>query len=189
MEQLFERIKKIISEKPCAVIGIDGRCASGKTTLASVIAEKFDAQIIHMDDFFLPYDMRTEQRLSETGGNVHYERFNDEVASELKKGTEFVYRAFSCKYGTYDRVNSIMPYKPVIIEGAYAFHPEINLTYDLKIFVQADFETRLHRILERNGAQALEIFKSKWIPLEDKYFDEFRIEEKSDIIIKQTEKL
>lgn len=188
MEQLFKKIEDIISEKPDAVIGIDGRCASGKTTLAVTLASEFNAQIIHMDDFFLPYDMRTEQRLSQTGGNVHHERFNDEVALCLKNGFEFAYRVFSCKQGGFTETRIVSPRKPVIIEGSYAFHPKINLDYDFKIFVKADYETRLTRIIDRNGAEALSVFKSKWIPLEDKYFDEFRIEESCDIIIKQTGK-
>ena len=185
MEYLFKEIEKLLGEKPNAVIGIDGFCASGKTTLAEQLAQKFNAQIIHMDDFFLPFDMRTEQRLSETGGNVHYERFNTEVVSGLKKSSEFVYRAFSCKYGDFRETRRILPCKPVIIEGSYAFHPKIKLSYDLKIFVKADLETRHERILKRNGEDALEVFKAKWIPFENRYFEEFNIEESCDII-KQT---
>lgn len=188
MKNLLDVIERMISNKPNAVIGIDGYCASGKTTLAIQLARDFNAQIIHMDDFFLPPEMRTEERLSETGGNVHYERFNDEVVSGLKKGYGFVYRAFSCKHGSFAENKTILPNEPVIIEGSYAFHPKINLDYDLKLFLKADYETRLERILKRNGPDALEVFKAKWIPLENRYFDEFGIETKSDIIIKQTEK-
>ncbi len=185
MEKIIKEIENLISQKPDAVIGIDGYCASGKTTLAVQLAQKIDAQIIHMDDFFLPFDMRTEERLSETGGNVHYERFNAEVVSGLEKKTEFVHRAFSCQYGDFRETKRILPGKPVIIEGSYAFHPEIKLNYDMKIFVKADIETRLERILRRNGEEALKVFKSKWIPLENRYFDEFNIEESCDIT-KQT---
>lgn len=188
MKKILKEIEKLLSKKSNAVIGIDGYCASGKTMLANLIAEKFDVQIIHMDDFFLPFDMRTEDRLSQAGGNVHYERFNAEVISGLKNGAEFAYGAFSCRYGGFAEAKTVLPDKPVIIEGSYAFHPEIKAAYDLKIFMKADYETRLERILRRNGADALEVFKSKWIPLENRYFDEFNIEEKSDIIIKQTEK-
>lgn len=184
MKKLLKIVSSILKEKPNAIIGIDGYCASGKTTLAVNFAEKFSAQIIHMDDFFLPPDMRTEQRLSQTGGNVHYERFNTEVVSGLENGVEFVYRAFSCKHGSFTESKKVSPDMPVIIEGSYALHPNINLNYDLKIFLKADYETRLARILERNGAEALEVFKEKWIPLENKYFDEFGIEEKCDIVIK-----
>jgi cytidylate kinase len=54
----------------------------------------------------------------------------------------------------------------------------------LKIFLDADTETRLERIRKRNGADALEIFKTKWIPLENRYFDTFDIMNKCDIVIK-----
>ena len=187
MDRISERIKSVIAEKPNAVIGIDGCCASGKTTLAERLAKEFDVQIIHMDDFFLPPEMRTESRLSQTGGNVHYERFNDEVVSGLINGSETAYRVFSCKCGDFTETKTVSPFRPVIIEGSYAFHPEIRIRYDLKIFVKTDCETQLERILKRNGREALEVFKSKWIPLENRYFDEFRIEQNCDII-KQTEK-
>jgi uridine kinase len=182
MEQLFERIKDLLARNPSAVIGIDGRCASGKTTLAQEIVARFNAQIIHMDDFFLPFEMRTDKRLSETGGNVHYERFNAEVVSGLEKGGKFAYRAFCCKNGTYGETKSVSADKPIVIEGSYAFHPEIKINYDLKIFLTSDYETRLERIRRRNGDEMLEIFKSKWIPLEEKYFSGFSIEEKCDIV-------
>ena len=182
MEQLFERIGNLLAERPSALIGIDGQCASGKTTLANEIATRFNAQIIHMDDFFLPFDMRTDERLSETGGNVHYERFNAEVVSGLEKGGKFAYRAFCCKNGTYGETKTVSADKPIVIEGSYAFHPEIKINYDLKIFLGSDYETRLGRIRRRNGDEMLETFKLKWIPLEEKYFSGFSIKEKSDII-------
>ena len=55
--------------------------------------------------------------------------------------------------------------------------------YDLKIYVEAPIGTRLERIRERNGEAALDAFVKKWIPLENSYFDYFRIKEKCDIVI------
>ena len=181
-------IANLIEEKPAAVIAIDGPCASGKTTLAKLIAEKTGAQVIHMDDFFLPAEMRTFERLSQAGGNVHYERFNSQVTKGIASGKEFVYGVYSCIRGTTTPSSPVFPDKPIVIEGSYALHPEITLPYNLKIFVEADYETRLARILHRNSADALEIFKSKWIPLEDKYFQEFGIRQKCDIIVKTDRK-
>ena len=37
-----------------------------------------------MDDFFLPPALRTPERRSEPGGNVHYERFLTEVLPNLR---------------------------------------------------------------------------------------------------------
>ena len=39
-------------EKRPFVIAIDGRCASGKTTLAGRLQKEIDCNIIHMDHFF-----------------------------------------------------------------------------------------------------------------------------------------
>lgn len=181
MENIINKVKETIKHKPNAVIGIDGCCASGKTTLAKELAIRFNAQVIHMDDFFLLPDMRTPERLSQSGGNVHYERFKAEVAEGIKSGKTFTYNPFSCKTCSFGDGIEIDPSKPIIIEGAYAFHPKIPEIYDYKIFVKADYETRINRILERNGADALEAFRNKWIPFEDRYFSEFGIESKCDI--------
>lgn len=184
MENIIEAINKLFEEKQNPVIAIDGPCASGKSTLTALLSEKFGFQIIHTDDFFLPSEMRTVQRLSEAGGNIHYERFNAEVANMLKSSSDFIYGVYSCRNGTFAPSEPVIIQKPVAIEGSYALHPAIDIEYDLKIFVEADLETRLERILRRNGADALEIFKSKWIPLEDRYFREFDIKNRCEIIIK-----
>ena len=49
------------------LIAIDGRCGSGKTTLASLLAEEFGGALFHMDDFYLREEQRTPERLAELG--------------------------------------------------------------------------------------------------------------------------
>lgn len=179
----IEKIEKLFSAKSNAVIAIDGCCASGKTTLAETLSERTGAQVIHMDDFFLPPAMRTAQRLSQPGGNVHYERFIDEVIGGIRSGKPFEYRIFKCSVGDFCGKSGIDPHNPIIIEGAYALHPEIPHIYDMRIFLTVSPETQLRRIRERNGEQALKIFEEKWIPLENRYFSAFGIKEKSNIVI------
>lgn len=182
MKKIFDKIKETLESKPCAVIAVDGMCASGKTTLAGHLSEEFGFEAIHMDDFFLPFDMRTAERLSQPGGNVHYERFTDEVIIPLKENKDFEYSVFDCSSGKYGKKRKIHHCRPVIIEGAYSLHPQIPDIYDLKIFLQISSEAQLERIKMRNGDQALEVFKEKWIPFENNYFDTFGIREKCDII-------
>lgn len=184
MNEIIAAVQNLIIKKSNAIIAIDGPCASGKTTLAQLIAENTGAQVIHTDEFFLPPEMRTAERLSQAGGNIHYERFNSEVTKGIESGKEFIYGAFGCRRNTIIRTINISPHNPIIIEGSYALHPKIRLQYDLKIFVEADYETRLERILRRNGKDALEVFKIKWIPLEDEYFREFEIRKKCHMIAK-----
>lgn len=182
MKKLFDTIKATLDSKPCAIIAVDGMCASGKTTLANRLAEEYGFEVIHTDDFFLPFDMRTEERLSQPGGNIHYERFIKEVIIPLKENRDLEYNVFNCSSGTYGKKRKILHGKPVIIEGAYSMHPGIPDIYDLKIFLQISHVLQLERIKKRNGTQALEVFKEKWIPFETVYFETFGIREKCDIV-------
>lgn len=158
------------------LIAIDGRCASGKSTLAENLKKVFNCEIVHMDDFFLPFEKRTTERLSEPGGNIDYERFENEVLNGFHSGKEFTYGVFNCGSEKIETGRTIKPSKITIVEGSYSLHPKFSDNYDVKIFISTDSETQLKRIKERNGEQMLKIFKEKWIPMEEKYFETFNIE-------------
>lgn len=183
MKNITDRINRIKETKKLVLIGIDGPCASGKTTLADLLACELDAQVIRTDDFFLPFALKTPERLSQAGGNVHYERFAEEIARGIVTGRAFEYGVYDCSKGAITEKKTVIPEEIIIVEGSYSMHPEMRLNYDLKIFVEVPLNVRLERILERDGKERLEIFKEKWIPMEDKYFDFYNIKEKCDIVI------
>ena len=81
--EICERIDGLLSEKQTVLVAIDGCCGAGKTTLAAILAEKYDCNVFHMDEFFLRPEQRTARRLAQPGGNVDYERFREEVLSSL----------------------------------------------------------------------------------------------------------
>ena len=60
--------------KHAFLIAIDGRCAAGKTTLAEKIQSSMECNVIHMDDFYLPFSERTEEKMTRPGGNMDFER-------------------------------------------------------------------------------------------------------------------
>lgn len=165
------------------VIAIDGRCASGKTTFAKELGEYLGAGVIHMDDFFLPAELRTAERLFQPGGNVHYERFLKEVMPQLRKPQAFTYRGFDCSVMQLARTVEVAasPYR--IVEGAYSQHPALADYADVRIFCDIDPEWQLKRISERNGEAALPAFQNRWIPMEERYFKEYGIRERSDYVV------
>lgn len=167
-----------------AVVAIDGMCGSGKSTLADTLGYIFGAPVVHMDDFFLPFDMKTPERMAEPGGNVHYERFGEEILPHLGSGEGFGYGVFDCSCGRVTHQRRIEPSGLVIVEGSYCLNPHIDGRYDLKIFVSTDLVTQLERIKARDGEDALEMFRSRWIPLENLYFDSLGIREKCDIVVR-----
>jgi uridine kinase len=121
-------------EKSVSVITVDGKSASGKTTLARQLSSILEAEVIHMDDFFLPLELRTPSRLAEPGGNVHYERFKTEVLPELKQKKSFSYRRFDCSKMRPGEMRKIAISRWRIVEGAYSLHPEFGDYADLKVF-------------------------------------------------------
>ena len=72
---LLDRIDSLMELGKPINIAIDGNSGAGKSTLANILGGIYDANIFHMDDFFLTPDLRTEERLREVGGNVDYVRF------------------------------------------------------------------------------------------------------------------
>jgi len=165
------------------VVGIDGRAAAGKTTLAKVIASVFDCNVFHMDDFFLPPSLRTAERLAEPGGNVHYERFKNEVLSPLLAGEDVVYGVFDCSVMAIGEERHVVPKKLNVIEGSYSGHPYFGEVYALRCFAEISSEKQMDRILIRNGERMAERFRALWIPMENRYFDIFQIKEKSDYVL------
>ena len=177
-------LRKLDITKSHIVINIDGKSAAGKSTLAEQLATLLNGELVHCDDFFLPPDLRTEERLNEIGGNIHYERLKNEVIDNLKKPKVISYKAFDCQTSTYKEKNFLMNKKYVIVEGAYSSHPYFENYSDYKIFLELDKETQRERILKRNGEEMLERFLNEWVPKEDNYFEKFQIAEKSDLIIR-----
>ena len=168
-----------------SIIAIDGRSGSGKTTLAAFLGKRLEASVVHMDDFFLPLPLRSRERLEEAGGNVHYERFLDEVLPHLKRREPFSYRRFDCSCMDYS--GSAVIDKPiVIVEGAYSMHPLFGKYYDLSIFLDIDKNEQMKRIEGRVGKERAEVFRSRWIPLEEKYISSFSIMEKADMVVDGT---
>lgn len=178
----YEVIQMIEKAKRPLVVAIDGKSASGKTTMGNLLHENFpESNLFHMDDFFLQPHQRTDERLAEVGGNVDYERFKSEIIDHLSDKDGLKYRSYNCgnqKLGE----EIFVPWSPlVIIEGAYSHHPYLGDVYDLRIFCEIEKEEQEARILKRNGAEMLKRFQNEWIPMENKYFETYKIKEKSGL--------
>lgn len=165
------------SGKQTLLVAIDGKCASGKTTLGNYLENLYDCNVFRMDDFFLRPRQRTPERMQEVGGNVDYERFKAEVLDKITADQPVDYQKFDCqKMQLEDQTEQIAPKRLNIIEGSYSLHPYFGNVYDLKFFLEIDEQQQLANIRKRNGEEKLERFRNEWIPKENAYFDEFQVE-------------
>lgn len=181
-EEIYNLINSSIRNNRKIFIAIEGPCASGKTTLSEKIAESFDCNIIHIDDFFLPFDKRTPERMAEVGGNFDYDRFADEVIANLQSGKPFTYGKFDCSKGKVTDKIEITPKTVTVIEGVYSMHPHFDDIYDFRIFIEINEEMQLNRLKKRSHDK-LDRFINEWIPRENAYFEKYDIKNKCDIVI------
>lgn len=170
-------------EKRPFLVAIDGGSASGKSTLGETLAKELGATLVHMDDFFLPMELRTPQRFAQPGGNVHWERVLAEVLEPLKAGKPLEYGVFNCSVMAVDRICREEAKDIVIVEGAYSLHPQLRDFFDLKVLVTVDEATQKQRILARNGEKMLRRFLNEWIPLELRYFEACGVKDCCDLIL------
>ena len=207
VESVKNKINQLLAEKDHVIVAIDGRCASGKTTLAGVLQQELNCNVVHMDDFFLRPEQRTAERLQTPGENVDHERFMEEVllpyknakivetagsqepdCQELfdqgrkeKQTSEIWYRPYDCHTKRLTDQICIVPGKVLVVEGAYSCHKELYEHYDLHIFMDVKPQVQLERIVARNGAEQAKRFQEMWIPLEERYLAEFGVEEQCEM--------
>ncbi len=181
IEYIASAAEAIISEKGRSVFAIDGRCASGKTTAAREISRAIPCTVFHADDFFLRPEQRTPERYASPGGNFDRERFLSEVILPAVNGKAVNYRPFDCKSMKVLEAQVIHPEKIIIVEGAYCCRPELWDYYDRRIFFTVSSQEQVSRIRKRNG-DTLKMFVDRWIPLEERYFKEYDIAQRCDMI-------
>ncbi len=180
---ILTEIEKFDFKQGPFVIGIDGRCASGKSTLAQKLSEKLNANIVHMDHFFLQKEQRTNERLNMPGGNFDIERFQEEIIKTIKSNQAITYRPYNCHTFDFDQAISLDQKDIIIIEGSYSCHPELVDNYHLSLFLTISPKQQIERIFIRNGEELAQMFEKRWIPMEENYFTQLKVRENCTYIV------
>ena len=166
-------------ERP-VLIALDGRCGSGKTTLAVQLAEQFPGSaVFHTDDYYLPPAQRIRNWAETPCANMDLTRLREEVLVPAQAGAAVRSRAYSCREGAYLPEQCVPPAPLYILEGSYSHHPILAGFYDLKVFITCSKKEQARRLQAREG-ERYENFVRRWIPLEEAYFAQCRIEALAD---------
>lgn len=167
------------------VLALDGRCGSGKTTLADRLARQFPVCVLHTDDFYLPPAQRVRGWEKKPCANMDLARLRDEALRPAYNGLPVPYRAYSCREGAYQPMQELPAHPLVILEGSYSHHPLLAGYETLRVFVTCSKEEQTRRLQAREG-ERYENFAARWIPLEEGYFAEYKIEETADFVVDTT---
>lgn len=184
---LVEKLSTLLSAHPDhpVLVALDGRCGSGKTTLAAQLARQFPQSItvIPMTFIFL------QPAVWQTGSRSPAPTWTWSVCvprcSPPPGPAGRPLPSYSCRAGAYLPEQCFAPQPLVIVEGSYSCHPTLADCYDLKVFVACSKEEQARRLLAREG-ERYSGFTARWIPLEEGYFAKFQIEQTVDFILDTT---
>ncbi len=167
------------------LVAIEGPCGAGKSTLADLLRATYGegTNIVHMDDFFLPPELQTPDRLAEPGGNIDYDRFRNEVTAGLHSNRPFSYRIYDCSVRTRTETIIVKPGPLTVVEGVYSLHPALRLDYGFRVFLSVSRAGQRRRVRERSGAALWKRFEREWIPMENRYFEAMGVRERCDLVL------
>ncbi|MCS6581232.1 nucleoside/nucleotide kinase family protein [Curtobacterium citreum] len=126
-----------------AVVLIDGRSGTGKTTLGAQVAEQLGAQLVHLDDLYPGWDgLRAAA---------------DAVVTDVL-GAPSGYRRWDWVADAPADWVSVDPDLPIVVEGCGALsRPSASLA-SLRVWLEADDAVRWDRAIGRDG----EVFAREW---------------------------
>ena len=143
------------------VIGIAGGSGSGKTTVVRAITEQLNGRVVvipqdsyYKDSSHLPIEERQKINFDHPDA-IDWKLLCQQIR-ELKQGHTIeqpVYSYITCSRSTTETV-TVEPADVIIIEGILIFtHKELRDQMNIKVFVDADDDDRLMRIIVRDIAE------------------------------------
>ena len=165
----------IDSHKEFTIFALEGKCASGKTTIANNL---INVSIIDVDDFFLKQDKKTPSRLNEVGGNIDYDLYL-ECIKKIKPNQTITYTIFDCMSQTY-KEKTIEIKNNVLLTGVYSYHPLVRKYIDKLCLLLVSDEDQLKILRQRT---LFDRFINEWVPLENKYYNSYDFIGNADILI------
>lgn len=140
------------------IIGIAGGTGSGKTTVVNKIIEDLPRNEVvvmpqdsyYKDSSYLPLEERLEMNFDHPD-SIEWKLLVEHL-KELRKGNSIqqpIYSYLTCTRA--EETISVKPCKVVIVEGILVLNnPELRKLMNLKVFVDADPDDRLIRVINRD---------------------------------------
>lgn len=140
------------------VIGIAGGTGSGKTTVVKKIMQSLppgEVALVTQDSYYkdnshLPLEDRQKINFDHPDA-IEFDLLTDHI-SKLKNGQpveEPIYSYLTCTRA--EETKTIYPKHVIIVEGILILsHPELRDLFDIKVFVSADADDRLIRVINRD---------------------------------------
>jgi uridine kinase len=155
IQRVLDLIAAAAGENKLVLVGIGGRGAAGKTTLARQIP---NAQLVTIDAFW-------------DGQVFELERLLRQVIVPLRRGETARYEAWDWAERRPAGIREVEPRGTVVIDGVCALHTMFRDTYDIRVWVDTPRGARLERAVARDGEASRREWEERWMPSEDRYVE------------------
>jgi uridine kinase len=158
---------------PVRLVAVDGPAGSGKTTYAVRLAAELGCQVVHSDDFPVPW---------EEGPGGWFHALEEQVLHPLQQGRAGGFRRYDWVRGEHTE-HVAVPVAPVlVIEGVGTARASVARLLAFTVWVEAPEAVRLARVLKRDGPE-LEPRWRAWFAAEKAWFAADRTRDRADLIV------
>lgn len=187
VEVIVAEVRRLLAERETPiVVALDGGSGSGKSTVASLIAEELGAAWIQSDDFFAAdisdaeWEIRTPEARAMDA--IDWRRLRVEALEPLRAGRSAKWHAFDFEAGvrpdgTYMMRRNWVEREPsavIVLDGAYSTRPELADLIDFSVLVDAPRGVRHERVARRENGDFLASWHARWDAAEEYYFTHVR---------------
>ena len=149
------------------IVTVDGPAGSGKTTLANELSiELADSSspmsVIHLDELYEGWDGALDVKL--------FERIDSWILAPIRNGLNPKHLKYDWHQSKYASWSEVPRTSIVIIEGVGSGHASLRPSVSQAIWVEADDEILLDRVVKRDG-ESIRDEMLIWKVREQTYFD------------------
>ena len=182
---ITKQVVSLVDKNPTPIILIDGRAASGKSSLAAslknVLFKELEQapRLIHMDDLYPGWE----------GLLLGAGYLNQQILGPLKAGKTAHWQLWDWQKG--ERGNADEPGNgwrefdggtPLIVEGCGSLSRVSSELADYRIWIEAPQDVRHSRWLERDG-EKFNDFWHIWAAQEDEFYQQEKSKSLADLVI------
>lgn len=150
------------------VVLVDGRSGTGKTTLGRSLAERLGAQIVHLDDVYPGWD--------------GLQAAAQAVVTDVL-GDPSGYRRWDWAASCPAEWAAVDPARPIVIEGCGALSRASAPLASLRVWLEADDDTRWERAIGRDGESFAREW-DRWAAQEAVFITAERPAELADVVVR-----
>jgi uridine kinase len=182
---ITKQVVSLVDKNPTPIILIDGRAASGKSSLAAelknVLFKELEQapRLIHMDDLYPGWE----------GLQLGSFYLNQQILQPLKSGKPAHWQMWDWQQGERGRADEpgngwreFSGGTPLIVEGCGALSRVSSELADYRIWIEAPKDLRHSRWLERDG-EKFNDFWHIWAAQEDEFYEQEKSKQLADLVI------